>query len=273
MGRHRARGFKAKEILADEDAFAKQIKKGRLGNLLALLRWATKVDPLVTNGEGRVDSLLKAIGQYHLDHPMRVDHREHWTMVEWARELGWEVSHLETGSGDYRSERVAFERKEGDFSPSVYDRRLARQLTAMREAAEFSFLVITRSWEDVKEDLAKRGVSEEVLIGIVASCCVSGYPPLFIPNGFDATRLMQRIALKADDDRHRLYVPRPSKPEPKGYAVAMIEALPGVGKVMAKKLLKHFGSVRMLTDASEEDLMQVAGIGSTLSQRILEVLN
>jgi len=267
----RARRFKAKEVLGDEKQFARELRKGRLGTLLTLLRSATGKDPLVLGADPKVDEILQAVGQYHLDNPLRIDHREHWKMVEWARDLGWEVSHLLTGSGDYNSNRVAFERKESDFSPSVYDRRLARQLTAMREEAEFSFLVITRTWDEVKRDLSKRGVSDEVLIGIVASCCLAGYPPIFVGDGYDATRLMERIARKAGEDRNRLYVPKPEKPDPGEYAVALVEALPGVGRTRAKTLLAHFGSVRAIANASTEQLMEVKGIGKGSAERIASI--
>ena len=271
MGTKRVRGFKARDVLVDDILFQREIKKARLGNLITLLR-AAEGRKLIEN-EKKITTLLAAIGKYHLDNPLKVDHREYWTMIEWARDLGWEVQHLDTGSGDYRSNTVAFERKEDDFSPSVYDRRLSRQLTAMREEAPFSFLVITKTWSEVKQDLAKRGVSEEVLIGIVASCCLSGYPPIFVGDGYDATRLMERIARKADEDRNRMYVPRPEKPSPKEYGIALVEALPGVGRTRAKMLLKHFGSVRTIANSTVEELCEVKGIGLGSAEKILGVFN
>ena len=270
MGR-RARSFKAREVLADDTHFEKEIKKGRLGTLLSLLRVAVGSNAAVIGSNEKIDTLLMRIAQYPLDNPLRVDHREHWTMVEWARDLGWEVSHLDTGSGDYNSKRVSFERKESDFSPSVYDRRLSRQLTAMREEAEFSFLIITRTWLEVKQDLASRGVSEEVLIGIVASCCLAGYPPIFVGDGYDATRLMQRISRKAGEDKHRIYVPKPEAPSPSEYAIALVEALPGVGRTRAKMLLKHFGSVQNIANADAEELCTIKGIGIGSAEKILSV--
>jgi len=275
MGRSkRARGFKARDVLDDDVLFEREIKKARLGNLITLLRSAS-ADPGSTSceDEEKITSLLVAIGRYHLDNPLKVDHREYWTMIEYARDLGWEVQHLDTGSGDYRSNTVAFERKEDDFSPSVYDRRLSRQLTAMREDATHSFLVITKTWSEVKQDLAKRGVSEEVLIGIVASCCLSGYPPIFVGDGYDATRLMERIARKADEDKNRMYVPRPEKPSPKEYGIALVEALPGVGRTRAKVLLKHFGSVRAIANATIDELCEVKGIGAGSAEKIRGVFN
>lgn len=244
-----------------------------MGSLLALLRNLTKTEPLIVNHHEQVDALLEAIGQHHIDNPRFVDHREFWVMVDYAKEVGFEVAHLDTGSGDYNSKRVAFERKEDDFSPSVYDRRLSRQLTAMREESEYSFLIITKSWSEVKSDMAKRGLNENVLIGIVASCCASGYPPMFIDDSFNAAQLMAKIAQKIDDDQHRLYVPRPKTPDAKDYALAVIEALPSISKVRAKTLLKRFGSVKAIASASIEDLCEIDGIGASTAAKVHDVFN
>lgn len=267
------RGFKASEVLADPGQFNRIVQRGQLGSLLSLLRNLTKTEPLIVNQHEQVDSLLEAIGKYHIDNPRFVDHREFWVMVDYAKEVGFEVAHLDTGSGDYNSKRVAFERKEDDFSPSVYDRRLSRQLTAMREEAEFSFLIITKSWSEVKSDMAKRGLSENVLIGIVASCCASGYPPLFIDDSFNAAQLMQKIAQKVDDDRHRLYIPRPKTPAAEDYSLALIEALPSISKVRAKSMLKKFGSVKAIANASIEDLCEINGIGASTAAKVHGVFN
>lgn len=269
----KGRRFKAKEVLADEKQFKRILKQGQLGSILALLRSLTGDKPILVNSSEQMDLILQAIGEYHIANPRFVDHREFWVMVDYAKDVGFEVAHLDTGSGDYQSKRVSFERKEDDFSPSVYDRRLSRQLTAMREEAEFSFLIITKSWSQVKADMAKRGLHEQILLGIVASCCASGYPPLFIDDSLNAAELMQKITQKVDDDRHRLYVPRPKAPEPDEYAIALIEALPSVSKVRAKALLKHFGSVKAIANASVDELKQTPGIGAGTASKIFDVLN
>jgi len=53
----------------------------------------------------------------------------------------------------------------------------------------------------------------------------------------------------------------------------VIEGLPNVSVVLAKRLLNHFGSIRDITNASEEELMEVKGVGKNISSEILELLN
>ena len=53
----------------------------------------------------------------------------------------------------------------------------------------------------------------------------------------------------------------------------VIEGLPNVSAVLAKRLLDHFSSIRDITNASEAELMEVKGVGKNISSEILELLN
>jgi Fanconi anemia group M protein len=43
--------------------------------------------------------------------------------------------------------------------------------------------------------------------------------------------------------------------------------------VIAKRLLHHFGSIRALVNASEEELQEVPGIGKKIAASIYEMTN
>ena len=203
----------------------------------------------------------------------KVDHREHWLIRSYLAELGFEISHLHTGQGDVASRKVSIERKEDDLLPSLFDGRRLRQLGAMREEAEFSFVIITKSWEDIKRDAAEKNMSTRTLLGYIASLCAVGYPPIFMPDHYDAANLMHRIVEKIEDDVPRLYVPRPKSPKPKEYRDALVEALPKVGFKTRKKLIEKFGSLSGLCNASIEELKEIEGIGSATAEKIYAVLH
>ncbi len=203
----------------------------------------------------------------------KVDHREHWLIRSYLAELGFEISHLHTGQGDVASRKVSIERKEDDLLPSLFDGRRLRQLGAMREEAEFSFVIITKSWEDIKRDAAEKNMSTRTLLGYIASLCAVGYPPIFMPDHYDAANLMHRIVEKIEDDVPRLYVPRPKSPKPKEYRDALVEALPKVGLKTRKKLIEKFGSLSGLCNASIEELKEIEGIGSATAEKIYAVLH
>ena len=223
-----------------------------------------------------VYDLSEKIGRMILTEMMsrhkRVDHREHWAMISYLSDLGFEIVQLPTGQGDITSKRVSIERKEDDLLPSLFDDRRLRQLGAMREEAEFSYLIVTKSYEDVKAGARERGISDKILLGFIASLCATGYPPLFIADRHDASNLIHRIVEKIEDDRPRLYVARPKSPEVIEYRNVIIEALPKIGSKTRRKITQVFPSIHDLSQASIEDLSQIEGVGEKTAQRIYEIM-
>lgn len=53
----------------------------------------------------------------------------------------------------------------------------------------------------------------------------------------------------------------------------VIEMLPGCGRVMARDLLQHFGSIRRIVSATEAELRTVRGIGGKKAAEIVRVFN
>ncbi len=52
----------------------------------------------------------------------------------------------------------------------------------------------------------------------------------------------------------------------------VVEGLPGVSAVLAKRLLTHFGSVEDIMNASREELKKVHGIGDEKAKEIRKIL-
>jgi len=251
-----------------------------LGQMLGFYRYLhdhLQTDPTDDLSPMDVYDLREQVGGMILTEMMgrhrRIDHREHWVMVEYLSHLGFEVVHLKTGEGDMKTERVAIERKEDDFLPSLFDGRSLRQLSAMREASEFSYLLVTKSFQQVKEGALKQGVSEATLLSFVASLCAVGYPPIFIEGKHDAASLIHRIVGKIEDDKHRLYVPRPASPQVLDYRNALIEGLPNIGPKLRRRIIAIYPSISSLCEATIEDLTNIEGVGKTTAERIISVLN
>lgn len=251
--------------------FAEWLDKSPLGAIIGGLR--EMLDEPDRFAQEDFDAVKEAIVDEMLKRNLRVDHREYWVMLDYMAQLGWQVCHLDTGSGDYASERISIERKATDLTPSVWDDRLARQLTAMNENADCSFVVITRSWDKLKMDLRRRKVNQQTLISFVASMTARGYPPLFIPDEYDAARFMDKLAHIMEDDKNRLYSPRPRKPTVPEYRNAVIESLPSVGYQTRKKLLKVFPTIEALCKASVQDLCAIDGIGKKTAEKIHATLH
>lgn len=71
----------------------------------------------------------------------------------------------------------------------------------------------------------------------------------------DITRLFQRVR----DESHRFAVSYHTVLKRKKQTLGVLDEIPGVGPVTKKKLLKRFGSVRGIAQASDEDLRGVVG--------------
>lgn len=72
----------------------------------------------------------------------------------------------------------------------------------------------------------------------------------------ELTKLFQRIR----DESHRFAVSYHTVLKRKGASKSQLDDIPGVGVVTKKKLLRHFGSVRGITRASEADITAVVGV-------------
>jgi len=264
------------KILADPYDF---IESSSLGKRLGLYRHLTQnMDQLMDDPDQEYDTydlheyLGKNILEEMISRHKRVDHREHWTMISYLSELGFEVVQLPTGEGDIASNRVKIERKEDDLLPSLFDDRRLRQLGAMREEAEFSYLVVTKSYEQIRNGARERGVSDKILLGFIASLCATGYPPIFIGDRHDASNLIHRIIEKIEDDRPRLYVARPKSPDPIEYRNVIVEALPKIGSKIRRRITNVFPSIHDLANASIEDLTEIEGVGEATAKRIHEIM-
>ena len=85
----------------------------------------------------------------------------------------------------------------------------------------------------------------------------------------DLLLFLQRIR----DEAHRFAVAYHRKQRGKLALTSVLDVIPGVGKARKRALLKHFKSVRLIREASVEDLCCVKGIHRQLAQKIREHLH
>ena len=53
----------------------------------------------------------------------------------------------------------------------------------------------------------------------------------------------------------------------------ILQGLPGVGPLIAKRLIHHFGTVSKVMEAPVEELVEVEGIGNKAAEKIRTVLD
>lgn len=92
--------------------------------------------------------------------------------------------------------------------------------------------------------------------------------PVRLPYESPGLQLLQRLR----DEAHRFAVTYHRNIRKKQAFTSALDAIPGVGPKIKHNLLKQFGSVQAIRDASAEDLVRAKGVSQALAQRIKEHL-
>jgi len=92
--------------------------------------------------------------------------------------------------------------------------------------------------------------------------------PVILPRNSHALFLLQQVR----DEAHRFAIKHQRKKRSHSIA-SVLNDIPGLGPVKIKLLLKTFGSVTRLRNASVDDVTAVAGITQELAERILAVIS
>lgn len=281
-----------------------RIKNGTIGDLLLLLTQLNEIWPNITSsgisadrsissvinsGSDRIhqmiiDMLFARVGRMMLEKSPKVDHREYVKMKHLMSEIGFQVVKLddngedvgvELDAGDYSQRvrdgrEVVVERKSDDFFSSVFDGRIFNQLAEISENGNIlcGFLILDKSINDLLNTAKEMNISENVVFGSLASCCLRGYPPVFVGDMTNFRKLVESIFNKAYDGKDRII--RPKLEVGKGEDIVVF---PGVAAEKGRRLYEHFGSIKAIVNASKEELMQVKGIGAKLADKIIEVVN
>ncbi len=92
--------------------------------------------------------------------------------------------------------------------------------------------------------------------------------PIALPERSRARQLLQQIR----DESHRFAVSYHRKLRGKSALHSLLDEIPGIGDRRRRALLNRFGSLRVLREASIEELRQAAGISESLATTIHDVL-
>lgn len=93
--------------------------------------------------------------------------------------------------------------------------------------------------------------------------------PIYLEDGGHAELLLRRIR----DEAHRFAVAYHKKLRTKKSFESRLEKVHGVGKKRRFALLRHFGSIEAIKNASAEEIGRIKGLNSKIAVKILEALN
>jgi len=92
--------------------------------------------------------------------------------------------------------------------------------------------------------------------------------PVYIAKDSPALHILQR----ARDEAHRFAISYHRRLRHKEAITSALDNIPGIGPRRKKALLKKFGSIEAIREASSEELSQTEGITSALAQKVKEYL-
>ncbi|WP_297898452.1 DEAD/DEAH box helicase [Methanobrevibacter sp.] len=175
-------------------------------------------------------------------------------------------------AGDYQiSDEVAIERKTTkDFHDSIIDKRLYKQARIMQEEFKKPILILEG------EDIYSGFLSPDAVRGSIASIALDfGISIIPTKNPEDTAAMIKRIAIREQtDNKNNIQVRTERKPSNLWeQQLFIVESLPNIGPVTAKKLLENFLTVQGVINASKSELMEIDGIGSKTAENIRKVLD
>ncbi|MEM3402000.1 MAG: ERCC4 domain-containing protein [Candidatus Hadarchaeales archaeon] len=198
------------------------------------------------------------------------DHRESSSgIIELLKELGAGVSIRQLQLGDFIvGEEVVVERKSADdFLQSLIDGRLHEQAKAMSENFRCPVLII--EGDDIYN---RRKIHPNAIRGALAALAIDFRIPILWSRDERETAELLLALARRKQLKEEKPLPLRRKLGTADFQRFIVESLPGVSAVLARRLLDHFRTVEKIMCASEKELMEVEGIGKKKVAEIRKVL-
>ncbi|KKK42646.1 hypothetical protein LCGC14_0718810 [marine sediment metagenome] len=172
--------------------------------------------------------------------------------------------------GDYViSKRVGIERKGSqDFTDSIKDGRLFKELKALKENYERAILIL----ED--DPIENSSLSENALYGAISSIILNlGVTIYKTKNAKETAKFLFQLAKKEQSQGNTTLKLRFDKApiETSRLLEYLISGVPGVNTLRAKNLLKEFQTLQNIFLADIPDLTKIENIGKKIAQEIYKI--
>ncbi len=170
------------------------------------------------------------------------------------------------------SGRVAVEfKKVPDFVDSIIDGRLLQQIKMLKNTYERPLIIV----EGIQDIFSVRQIHPNAIYGMMSTIAISyGVPIIQTRNHKETANMLAMIASKeqvAHTKPFQLHLSKPvSLKEQQEYVVS---SFPGIGTTLSKPLLKKFGSIKKIVNATESDLMSVDKIGAKKAKNVKNLMD
>lgn len=186
-----------------------------------------------------------------------VDHREKNSLViSELYEIGFQIEFKQLPVADYLIGSTAIERKTlSDFKSSIINKRITQQLLELKQYP--IPILVLEGLES--EDPYSGSLHENAFRGFILSV-IKDYkvPIIYTLNEKDTAKYISVLAKKQPKKEFSLRASKINLSE-KERLQFILEGFPQIGPTTAKKLLKHFKTLKNLANTSESDLKEVIG--------------
>jgi len=193
-----------------------------------------------------------------------VDIREPSELIQYFVSKGGKTDKLNVGDYSY-NELVGFERKSSDFMDFT---RMLSQIDELVDAYTYHYLIVEKSLLDIIQE-ANKIYNKNMLpniLGVVASLCVRGCPPIFCGSQATMLVIMEKLAVKSLDGKDR-NIPRILRTHHYDDEDKAINILRGFGfgitkaEDIANKYKSNVDEILDVLQYRPEELMSIYGIG------------
>ena len=190
--------------------------------------------------------------------------------------------------GDYVFNDVCFEAKSSfDFIQSIVNKRLWNQLDNMDRAYVNNLVIVYGSFEDgfrkhlehIKTSMnktAQRVILRKKFFGSMSKIILdTDCSIIWVRDALTAAELIA-VVCKMQPHNREVYIPRivkQKKISTTDLRVDVLSTIKGVSDKKAKLLIKKFGSIMEIGEATPSELSEIEGIGNVLAKRIVDTLN
>jgi len=198
-------------------------------------------------------------------------HEKNSMVVSELVELGSEIELKSLAVSDYIIGEVAIERKAiSDFISSMINKRLARQLEEMKQFKKS--LLIIEGYD--QKDIYDTGVHENAIRGMILSILLDFQVPIiFTKDEDDTARYLSVLAKRLEKEPQEISL----RAKKRVYSLKeqqqiILEGFPGIGPSLAKEMLKKFGSLKNVMDASLENLKEIKKLNEKKAKIFREII-
>ena len=169
--------------------------------------------------------------------------------------------------------------KEQAEAPEMHSGELSSDEDEREEPKRFSYppslVVVDGGLAQVnaaQQALLNLGIDDVPVVGLAKRLEELWIPgddfPMIMPRSSQGLYLLQRLR----DESHRFAIQAHRSKRSSSMIQSVLDEVPGLGEKRRKDLLKHFGSLKKVRQASIEDLQVVSGVGPKLAQAIYDTL-